>query len=230
MGKYGLLENYELLGTGVVEFALDDYRTTIKSLGYYYTKIEASLEDDYKPRRRGERFCDICYDIYRRIRNLNDIERFMTSAWVTQLTSLDTKYLFQHVQQRLIEKGYKVKIMGLTVTTDDKGVIVYAKELDGKNGKFTVYSLGVSSKDTEGKYINGYVQCLFKKGTVLANKAKIKINRSFFVVNKGTDGKTYPKLMITDFDILESGETAMDEADNYIKIADGAFDDDTPFL
>ena len=232
MGKYGILENYERLGAGIVEFALDDYKTTVKSLAFYHRKIERMLITGFKPQKRGERFCDICLDIYGRIRNLNEIEKFLTGEWVTQLTSLDTASLLKQLKEILKQKGYKVNIMGLTVTTDEKGVIVYAKEMEGKNGnKFTLYSLGVSSKDFNGNYVSGFIQCAFKKGVVLANKAKIKINRAFFIVNKGSDGKCYTKLMITDFVILDSGETAMNEADNYIKIADGVLDDlDDPFL
>ena len=32
MRNYGILENYESLGTGIVEFALDDYASTVKRL------------------------------------------------------------------------------------------------------------------------------------------------------------------------------------------------------
>lgn len=101
--------------------------------------------------------------------------------------------------------------MGMTLVTDDKGVRVFANEKETSNGnKFTLYSLAVSSKDQEGKWATGYINCKFKKGVVVTNKSKIKINNSFFIVTKGGN-KTYTSLMITDFEVLEEGETPNEE-------------------
>ena len=62
----------------------------------------------------------------------------------------------------------------------------------------------------------------------MANKTKIKINKSFFVATKGGE-KSYTHLMITDFDILDPGETAAQDADEFMKIPDGV-EDEVPFL
>ena len=227
MRNYGILENYESLGTGIVEFALDDYASTVKSLCTYYKKLERALNAE-KAVKHHQRVGDICRDIYDRIINLNDIERFLHSDWVQHLTTVDTEYVFRELKKRLKEKGYKVNIMGLIVSTDDNGVKIYANEKEGPNGTFMAYSLGINSKNQNGDWVNGYIQCRFKKGVSVANKTKIKINKSFFVATKGGD-KSYTHLMITDFDILDPGETAAQDADEFMKIPDGV-EDEVPFL
>lgn len=227
MGKYGLLENYKMLGAGVVEFALDDYKGTVKSLMTYYAKLDKALESRERPKKHHLRVGDICSDIYRRIQNLNEIERFLTGNWVEHLTTLDANYLFKELKKRLREKGYRIDIMSLQVTTDDNGITVFAKKKEGSYGSFMTYSVGVSSKNKDGGWLNSYIQCRFKKDVVdVPNKTRIKINRAFFNVYKSGD-KTYPYLMITDFDIIKG--SAADDANNFIKIPEGP-DDDAPFL
>lgn len=227
MNSYGILENYENFGTGIVEFALDDYASTVKSLCRYYDKLEKYL-GDVKATKHHQRIGDICRNIYERIRNLNEIERFLTSEWVQHLTTVDIEYVFRELKKRLKEKGYRVNLMGLIVSTDDKGVKVYANEKEGAYGKFMTYSLGVNSKNKDGEWVNGCINCKFKKDVSVANKTKIKIKSAFFVATK-SGGKSYTHLMITDFDILESGETASDSADEFMKIPEGV-EDEVPFL
>lgn len=227
MSSYGILENYENFGTGIVEFALDDYTSTVKSLCRYYDKLEKYL-GEAKATKHHQRVGDICRNIYERIRNLNEIERFLTSEWVQHLTTVDIEYVFRELKKRLKEKGYRVNLMGLIVSTDDKGVKVYAKEKEGAHGKFMTYTLGVNSKNKDGEWANGYINCKFKKDVSVANKTKIKIKSAFFVATK-SGGKSYTHLMITDFDILEAGETASDSADEFMKIPEGV-EDEVPFL
>ena len=224
----GILENYKDLGVGIIEFALDDYVSTIKSLNTYYRKLERCLEDDFKAKKYHERLGDVCRDIYSRIKNLNDIEKFLQGNWVKSLTDMDVDMLFSETKSKLREKGYKVSLMGLTVNTDDKGVKVFANEKEGANGKFTTYSIGVNSKNQSGEWVNGYINCRFKKGVSVANKSVIKINSAFFVATK-SNGKSYTHLMITDFDVLVAGETADESADEFMKIPDSV-DDEVPFL
>ena len=96
--------------------------------------------------------------------------------------------------------------MGLTVKTDGKPVTVYAKERQTQNGgKFATYCLGVASKDKDGNWVNGFIDCQFKKDVVVNNKAKIDINNSFYVVSE-YNGKKYVKLFIMEFDVVEQGE------------------------
>ena len=221
-------QNYDSLGVGIVNFAIGDYTSTIKSLARYYNKLEFYLNEDSKPETRYQRIGDICLEIYHKIWNLKEIESFFDSEWAKSLTELDVEYLFKETKRKLRQKGYKVEIMGLTVNTDDKGVKIYAKEREGNGGKFTTYSVGISSKNQQGEWINGYMPCRFKKGVSVANKTKVKIKNSFFCVSK-TGDKTYPFLMITDYEVLEEGETAGKDADEFIKIPEGT-DEETPFL
>ena len=226
--SYGLLENYKDLGVGIIEFALDDYVSTVKSMGTYYRKLDRCFEQDFKAKKHHERIGDVCLDIYHRIQNLNDIEKFLTGDWVHTLTNLDVNMLFRETKNRLKQKGYKVGLMGLTVKTDDKGAMVFANEKEGANGKFTLYSIGVNTKNQNGEWTNGYLSCRFKKGVEIANKTKIKINSAFFTATK-SGGKTYVSLMITDFELLEAGSTAGNAADEFVKIPEEV-DEEVPFL
>ena len=221
---YGILENFAELGIGIIEFAIDDYCTTLKGLTTCYKKLAKTFDPDFKAKHYHERQGDICLSIFHKMQNLNDIEEFLTGEWVKKLTDMDVDMLFRETKNRLNQKGYKVELMGLRVTTDEKGVTVFANEKESANGSFKVYSLGVSSKNQDGGWTNGYIQCRFKKGINVENKQKIKINSGFFYATKYKD-KTYTGIMITDFDIVN----AENPADEFMKIPDG-IDDDVPFL
>ena len=227
MRNYGILENYDDLGTGIVKFALDDYASTVRSLCHYYDKLEKSLTME-KAEKYHQRVGDVCLAIYKRIWNLQEIERFLHSDWVQELTELDIAYVFRELKKKLKEKGYKVSLMGLIVTSDDNGVKIFAHEKEGANGKFTSYTLGINSKNQNGDWVSGFISCRFKKGVSVPNKTKIKIKKSFFVASKSGD-KSYTHLMITDFDVLEPGETAEQDADSFMKIPDSV-DEEVPFL
>lgn len=113
--------------------------------------------------------------------------------------------------------------MGLTVTSDDKGVKVFAKEKNGANGTFKTYSVGISSKQND-EWVNGYIDVLFKKGVDVANKSVIKINNAFYVCSKYND-KVYNKLMITDFDVITPGESPVTvNDDGFMNIPDDIAD------
>ena len=99
--------------------------------------------------------------------------------------------------------------MGLTLKSDEKGVMVFANEKEGANGKYTLYSIGVSSKDSNKNWVNGFLNVRFKKGVEVANKTKIKINNAFPTVTKSGD-KTYVSFMITDFENLDNGDSWVD--------------------
>jgi len=99
--------------------------------------------------------------------------------------------------------------MGLTVKSDDKGVMVFANEKEGANGKYTLYSIGVSSKDANNNWVSGFLNVRFKKGVSVPNKTKIKINNAFPIVTKSGD-KTYVSFMITDFENLDGGDGFID--------------------
>lgn len=110
--------------------------------------------------------------------------------------------------------------MGLTISTDKKGVMIFANAHETDHGTFYTYNMGVSSKDKDGKYVNGYVPCRFKKGVSVPNKAKIQINNGFYVVNEVND-KKYVSVMITDFESLDGNE-------EWVKV-DESLDSELPF-
>lgn len=110
--------------------------------------------------------------------------------------------------------------MGLKVTTDEKGITVFANEKEGPNGKYTLYSVGVSSKNQNNEWVNGYINVRFKKGVSVPNKTKIKINNAFYTATKSGD-KTYTSLMITDFEDLDGKE-------EWVNV-DNIPDDELPF-
>lgn len=122
--------------------------------------------------------------------------------------------------------------MGLKCITEKGPVTVYAKERATQNGgKFTTYCIGVASKDKDGNWVNGFIDCQFKKDVVVNNKAKIEIGNSFFTVSE-YNGKKYSKLFITDFTVVDQGEVQNAgqsvDADGFMNIPDG-IDEELPF-
>ena len=79
--------------------------------------------------------------------------------------------------------------------------MIFRQDKDGKR----FYSIGLSRKDKNGNFINGYMTVVFKKDVELENKTKIKIKEAWLGFNV-KDKKTYPHIFINDFDIVESGK------------------------
>ena len=122
--------------------------------------------------------------------------------------------------------------MGLTISTDEKGVKIFRKEHDGQNGKWYTYSMKVASKTMQGEWLNGYVDCTFKKGIGVNNKAVINIKNAFPTVTKYQE-KTYVKWMILDFDVIDNGEAEVpvntqQEMPDFMNVPDG-INDEIPF-
>lgn len=114
--------------------------------------------------------------------------------------------------------------MGLTVITDDKGVKVIRKDKTSKSGNpYTQYSLMYSSKDKEGNWVNGFIDCEFKKGVEVNNKAKIKIKNSFPICDE-YNGNKRNKIKIMDFEVIENGEgaTKTTDDDGFMIIPEGS--------
>ena len=68
------------------------------------------------------------------------------------------------------------------------------------NGR-PVYSIGLSKKDKNGNYINGYMTCNFKEGTDIKDRSRIKIKSawlSFYTKEK----KTIPTIFINDYELV----------------------------
>lgn len=75
------------------------------------------------------------------------------------------------------------------------------------NGK-TFYSIGLSRKDAEGNYMNGYMTCRFKKDVELADKTKIMI-KSAFLTFYLKDKITVPYIFISEFDFVDTSIQTM---------------------
>lgn len=98
--------------------------------------------------------------------------------------------------------------MGLKVITDDYPVTVRCFEKTSAAGNlYTDYAISVGTKNDDGTWKNGLFNVRFKKGIQVADKSKIKINNCFPIVSE-YNGKSYINWMITDFDVVEEGESS----------------------
>lgn len=112
---------------------------------------------------------------------------------------------------------------------NDYPVMIFRR--DNEYGTF--YSVGLSKKDMNGQYINGYKECRFKKDVQLEDKTKIYIKKAwldFYVKDK----KTIDYIFIYDFETLEETiakskeqPTPPVEEDPFMNIEIN--DDDLPF-
>lgn len=95
--------------------------------------------------------------------------------------------------------------MGLKVLTDNKNVKVIRKDGISQSGNpYTLYSLMMGVKNGD-EWTNVFIDCAFKKGVEVSNKAQISIKDAFITGNV-YNGKATPKIFIMDFDVVEEGE------------------------
>lgn len=124
--------------------------------------------------------------------------------------------------------------MGLKIITEQTTVTVYVNERQTQNGSFKTYSIGVSSKDKDGNWVNGFLPCNFRKGTDIANKSKITISNSFPTVRKYTDKtgteRTEIGIFVLDYEVVEGGNhpAPAPNGDGFMNIPDG-IDAELPF-
>ena len=78
-----------------------------------------------------------------------------------------------------------------------KITMVFVKEFDGRK----IYSIGLSKKNKNGSYENGFMSARFKKDVEIANKTRIKIKEAFLSFNV-KDNKTFPYIFINDYEII----------------------------
>ena len=83
----------------------------------------------------------------------------------------------------------------------------YSKMVFRKDNEYgTFYQIGLSKKDRNNNYINGYMQVKFKKGVDVANKTKIIIKNAFIDFYLDKDNKTVPFLMVLEFETEDQKE------------------------
>ena len=83
----------------------------------------------------------------------------------------------------------------------DKEEMIFRNERNGK----AIFSIGLSKKNKDGEYVNGYMEVHFRNGVDLQNQTKIKIKEAWLGFNQ-KEKKTYPYIFINDFDIIEENE------------------------
>lgn len=85
-------------------------------------------------------------------------------------------------------------------------VMIFKNINDGK----AFYNIGLSKKDAEGNYVNGYMSCRFKKDVELEDKTKIMIKSAFltfYLKNK----VTVPYIFISEFDLVDTSIQTMEK-------------------
>lgn len=68
--------------------------------------------------------------------------------------------------------------------------------------QYTFYKLGISKKDTTGKWINGYIRCKFKKDVTLENKTRIYIKKAWLSFDL-KEKETIPFIFIAEFETID---------------------------
>lgn len=84
-------------------------------------------------------------------------------------------------------------------------VMVFVKEYEGRK----LYSIGLSKKNKNGGYDNGYISARFRKGVELEDKTRIKVKESWLSFNKN-ENKTFPFIFINDFEKLAEAKPKED--------------------
>lgn len=78
-------------------------------------------------------------------------------------------------------------------------VTIFKNEYQGK----VFYKIGLSKKDKNNNYVNGYMLVQFKNGIELENKTKIYIKKSWLSFYLNKDGNTVPYIFISEFETLQ---------------------------
>lgn len=82
--------------------------------------------------------------------------------------------------------------------SDNKPYMIFVKEYQGK--KF--YKVGLSKKNQNGQYENGYVDIRFKGGADLENQTQIYIKKAFLSFYKSQDKHTIPYIQVMEWETV----------------------------
>ena len=93
-----------------------------------------------------------------------------------------------------------------------KEEMVFKNEYNGK----VFYSIGISKKNQDGKYENGYINVRFKKDVELENQTKIKIKKAW-IDFYCKDRKTFPYIFVSEFEPVEEKKDVFKEFGESIK-------------
>ena len=78
-------------------------------------------------------------------------------------------------------------------------IMVFKNEYEGK----PIYKLGISKKNQDGSYTNGYILTQFKKNVELENKTNIYIKNAWLTFYLTKEKKTVPYIFINEFETVE---------------------------
>ena len=85
---------------------------------------------------------------------------------------------------------------------NENPVMVFKREYNGN----VFYSVGLSKKNQDGSYTNGYMPCQFKKEVAVEDKTKIYIKKAWLTFYL-KDKETKPYIFISDFITLDEAIT-----------------------
>ena len=80
----------------------------------------------------------------------------------------------------------------------NKEEMIFRKDYKGE----PMYSIGLSKKDKQGNFMNGYITANFKKGTDIPNRSKIKIKEAWLSFYQ-KDRTTIPTIFVNDYEIAQ---------------------------
>ena len=94
----------------------------------------------------------------------------------------------------------------------NKEEMIFKNEYNGK----VFYSIGISKKNQDGSYENGYINVRFKKDVELENQTKIKIKKAW-IDFYCKDRKTFPYIFVSEFEKVEEKKDVFKEFGESIK-------------
>lgn len=90
-------------------------------------------------------------------------------------------------------------------------VKIFSKDYEGK----TYYKMGLSKKDKEGHYVNGYIDARFRKDIKVDTDKRIYIKDAWLDFYLDKDNKTKLYIFINEFsyveDVIEESKIYIDE-------------------
>lgn len=95
----------------------------------------------------------------------------------------------------------------------ERPLMVFKREYNGR----VYYSLGISKKEMNGTYTNGYMPCEFKKGVSVNDKTRIYLKNAFLTFYL-KDKQTVPYIKILEYETVE--ETIQNSKDPFELFAD----------
>lgn len=95
--------------------------------------------------------------------------------------------------------------------TNDNQIMIFRREYQGN----VFYSIGLSKKNQDGTYTNGYMPCQFKKNVEVEDRTKMYIKKawlSFYLKDKAT----IPYIFISEYTTVEQAIDNSKKTDNEV--------------